>query len=75
MPLLHLAVLPREAICFLCPSQSGSCESFTMDNGLFDALFPFGWQIVERNNEDAASMEYLRGRIVLNGSGNYLGRS
>jgi hypothetical protein len=40
-----------------------------MDNGLFDALFPLGWQIVERNNKDAVSMEYLRGRVVLNGSG------
>jgi hypothetical protein len=46
-----------------------------MDNGLFDALFPLGSQIVEQNDKDAASMEYLRGRLVLNGSGDYLGRS
>jgi len=46
-----------------------------MDNGLFAALFPLGWQIVERNDKDAASIEYLRGRVVLNGSADYLGRS
>jgi len=51
MPPLRLAVLRREAICFLCPSQSGSCESFTMDNGLFDALFPLGLQMVEENHK------------------------
>jgi hypothetical protein len=73
MPPLRLAVLPREEIFFLCSSQSGSCESFTMDNGLFDALFPLGLQVVERNNRDPVSMEYLLGRVVLNGNWDYSG--
>jgi hypothetical protein len=48
--------------------------SFTMNNGLFTALFRLDCTIVERDDE-LISMEYFGVKVVLKSNGDYLGPS